>query len=62
MDHVHFNITKENNQVTEAADDSLNTSTNESVQLFKPEILNFIEKIRDKNRKRPTLTQYMTLS
>ena len=62
MDHVHFNITKENNQVTEAADDSLNTSTNESVQFFKPEILNAIEKIRDKNRKRPTLTQYMTLS
>ena len=39
MDNVYFNVTKENNQVTEAADDSLNTSLNESPQLFKPAIL-----------------------
>ena len=37
---VHFDNTKENNQVTEAADDSLNTSVNESRQLFKPIMLN----------------------
>ena len=44
MDHVHLDDTKENNQVTEAADDSLlmNTSVNESLQLFKPKILNAI--------------------
>ena len=35
MDHVHLDDTKENNQVTEDADDSLNTSVNESLQLFK---------------------------
>ena len=29
MDHVHFDNAK-NNQVTEAADDSVNTSANES--------------------------------
>ena len=48
MDHVHLDDTKENNQVTEAADDSVNTSVNESLQLFKPKILNAIEIIRDK--------------
>ena len=36
MDDVHLDDTKENNQVTEAADDSLNTSVNESLQLFNP--------------------------
>ena len=46
MDHVHLDDTKENNQVTEDADDSLNTSVNESLQLFKPKILNAIEIIR----------------
>ena len=55
MDHVHLDDTKENNQVTEAADDSLNTSVNESLQLFKPKILNAIEIIRDKRRKRPDI-------
>ena len=35
MDHVQLDDTKENNQVTEATDDSLNTSVNESFQLFK---------------------------
>ena len=39
MDNVYFNVTKENNQVTEAADDSLNTSLKESPQLFNPAIL-----------------------
>ena len=55
MDHVHLGDTKENNQVTEAADDSLNTSVNESLQLFKPKILNAIEIIRDKKKKRPDI-------
>ena len=67
MDHVHLDDTKGNNQVTEAADDSLNTSVNESLQLFKPKILNAIEIIRDKRKKRPdidtihghTMIQYM---
>ena len=49
MDHVHD--AKENNQVTEATDDSLNTSVNESLQLFKPKILNAIETIKDKKKK-----------
>ena len=40
MDYVHFDGTKENNQVTETADDSVNTSAYESLQLFKPKILN----------------------
>ena len=53
MDHVHD--AKENNQVTEATDDSLNTSVNESLQLFKPKILNAIEIIRDKKKKRPDI-------
>ena len=43
MDHVHLDDAKENNQVTEATDDSLNTSINESLQLFKPKILHAIE-------------------
>ena len=51
MDHVHLDDTKENNQVTEATDDSLNTSVNESLQLFKPKILNIIEIISDKKKK-----------
>ena len=55
MDHVHLDDAKENNQVTEAADDSLNTSVNESLQLFKPKILNAIEIIRDKKKKRPDI-------
>ena len=55
MDHVHLDNTKENNQVTEATDDSLNTSVNESLQLFKPKILNAIEIIRDKKKKRPDI-------
>ena len=36
MDHVHFDDTKRNNQVTEAANDSVNASVNESLHLFKP--------------------------
>ena len=55
MDHVHFGDTKENNQVTEAADASVNTSVNESLQLFKTKILNAIEIIGDKNEKRPDI-------
>ena len=55
MDHVHLDDTKENNQVTEAADDSLSISVNESLQLFKPKILNGIEIIRDKKKKRPDI-------
>ena len=51
MDHVHLDDAKENNQVIEAADDSLNTSINESLQLFKPKILNAIEIIKDKKKK-----------
>ena len=51
MDHVHFDDTEENNQITEACDGSLNTSINESLQLFKPKI----EIIRDKKRKRPDI-------
>ena len=34
MDHVHLDDAKENNQVIEATDDSLNTSINESLQLL----------------------------
>ena len=49
MDHVHVDDTKESNQVTEAADDSLlNTSVNESLQI------NPIE-IRDKKKKGPDI-------
>ena len=55
MDHVHFDDTKENNQVTEAAVRSVNTSVNESLQLFTPKILNAIEIIRDKKKKRPDI-------
>ena len=55
MHHVHFDNAKENNQVTEAADDSVNTSVNESLQLFKPKILNAIEIIRDKKEKHPNI-------
>ena len=54
MDHVHLDDTKENNQVTEAADDSLNTSVNEILQLFKPKILNvkrFFKDLRKGNQK-----------
>ena len=50
MDHVHLDDTKENNQVTEADDDTLNTSVNESLQ-----ILNAIEIIRNKDKKRPDI-------
>ena len=40
MDHVHFDDTKENNQVNnQAADDPLNTSVNESLQVFKAKML-----------------------
>ena len=52
MDHVHLDDTKENNQVTAAADDSLDTPVNESLQLFKPKILNSV----------PILIQYMITS
>ena len=52
MDHVHLDDAKENNQATEATDDCLNTSVNESFKLFKPKILNAIETIRDKKIKR----------
>ena len=63
MDHVHLYNAKENNQVTEATDDSLNTSINESLQLFKPEILNTIEIIKKKKKKRAdidTIHDYIT--
>ena len=53
MGHVHLDDTKENNQVTEATDNSLSTSVNESLQLFKPKILNAIEIFRDKKGKHP---------
>ena len=55
MDHVHFDDTKENSQVTEAAGDSFTTSINKSLQLFKQKILNATEIIRDKKRKRPDI-------
>ena len=55
MDHVHFDNTKGNNQLTEAADKSANTSVNESFQLFKPKILNSIEIIKDEEKKRPNI-------
>ena len=42
MDHLHFGDTKENNQVTEGADDCLNISVNESLQFFKSNILNMV--------------------
>ena len=42
MDHLHFGDTKENNQVTEGAVDCLNISVNESLQFFKPYILNMV--------------------
>ena len=51
MDHVYLDDAKENNQVIEATDDSLNTSINESLQLFKSKILNAIEIIKDKKKK-----------
>ena len=55
MGHVHLGNTKENNQITEATNDSLSTSVNESLQLFKPKILNAIEIIRDKKKKHPDI-------
>ena len=55
MDHVHFDNTKGNNQLTEAVDDSVNTSVNESFQLFKPKILNAIEIIKGEEKKRPNI-------
>ena len=55
MDHVHFDDTKEKNQVTEAADRSVNFSANEPFQLFKSKILNATEIIRDKKKKRPDI-------
>ena len=63
MDHVHLDGAKENNQVIEATGDSLNTSVNESLQLFKPKILNAIEIIKDKIKKRAdihTIHDYIT--
>ena len=63
MDHVHLDDAKENNQVTEATTDCLNTSVNESLQLFKPKILNAIEIIKDKKKKRAdidTIHDYIT--
>ena len=63
MDHVHLDDAKENNQVIEATDDSLNTSINESLQLFKPKILNATEIIKDKKKKRAyidTIHDYVT--
>ena len=61
MHHVHFNDTKENNQIAEAADDSVNT-VNESLQLSKPKILNTIEIIKDKKKNRPDIDQYVITS
>ena len=61
MHHVHFNDTKENNQIAEAADDSVNT-VNESLQLSKPKILNAIEIIKDKKKNRPDIDQYVITS
>ena len=52
MDHVHLHDSKENDQVSEAADDSLNTSVNESLWIFKQKTLNTFEIIRDKKKKR----------
>ena len=49
MDHVHFDDTNENTQVTEAADDFVNT------QLFKPKIENTTEIVRDKKKKCPDI-------
>ena len=49
---VHFDDTKENNKFAEAA---VNTSVNESLQLFKPKILNATEIIRDNKKKRPDI-------
>ena len=40
MCHVHFDDTKENNQIKETAGDSLNTLVSESLQFLKPKILN----------------------
>ena len=63
MDHVHLDDAKENNQVIETTDDSLNTSINESLQLFKPKILNAIEIIKDKKKKHAdidTIHDYIT--
>ena len=63
MDHVHLDDAKENNQIIEATDDSLNTSINESLQLFKPKKLNAIEIIKDKKKKRAdidTVHYYIT--
>ena len=54
MDHVHFNDTKENSQATEAADDSLNISVNDHFS-FLNQILNAVEIIRDKKKKRPDI-------
>ena len=61
MDHVHLDDAKKNNQVIEATDDSL--LINESLQLFKPKILNAIEIIKDKKKKRAdidTIHDYIT--
>lgn len=55
MHRVHLDIGQENSQVPEAPNASLKTSVNESPQLFKRKILNAIEKIRDKKRKRPDI-------
>lgn len=52
MDHVHFDGTKNPSQVTEPADESLNTSINESLQLFKPKVSHAVEIIQDKKIKR----------
>ena len=63
MDHVHLDNAKENNQVIEATDDSLNISIKESLQLFKPKMLNAIEIIKDKKKKRAdidTVYDYIT--
>ena len=63
MDHVHFDDTKENNQVVEVGEGSLNTSINESLQLFKPKTLNAIEIIIEIKRENALiLTQYMITS
>ena len=55
MDHLYLEDTKENNQATEAADDSANTSIKELLWLFRPKILSAIEIIRDKKRKCPNI-------
>ena len=62
MDQVHADDTKENNQVAEVDGDSVNTLVNESLQLFKPKILNAIEMIEIKRKSVSISVQYMITS